>query len=698
MQKEAAFPVPIDCDIPPSLRPIYPFLNDAQRCMLNAQKASSTIEAVSRKKMAVACINHGFRLLNILNIDIDSQGFAVLDTFRNARNKICAELNISIDPDSEYRNGGDKNPHASHEMLIAEADEVLALAEEQLQEGLKFDATLNYHTACVYYRVMESMLPSIAGHVHQRLMYAAWRTRQCSPLSQNFVGEHFEGESCSDVYQIHGGSKLGKGSYGSVYLASHRTTGDERAVKVMNVDKVTSYYLRKLHTEISILKCVDHPNIIKLQDVFFGKRSVYLVTDLCRGGELFELLNSGKNQGFVFREDRASKLMRDMISAVHYLHSKGIVHRDLKLENFLFEAKSSTSPLILIDFGLSKHFEHGERLTQRVGSCYYTAPEVLAGSYDYRCDIWSLGVLCFMLLSGSPPFFGKTVEDVYQATISQEPVFPEKKFRHVSGICMDFMRKLLVKDPSLRMSTAQALAHPFITGGLGTVYMPMPPAGHQQIMPPQGGIDNVITQEVADEIVENICSFMAADTLTKITLEMIAHSLCPESVQKLRAEFQSIDKSHSGTLTIQELIDGLRSSKLVSTGILNLRNAYNAISIEKYHGHINELTYHEYIAATMGKRVTIEPERISLIFSRLDPDTQGYISTDSIRKVLGEDIPQKELETMIEAADLNQDRLVTLDEFMNLWFRQLQVLDGNQSSHTLKQKYYEEKENAMDEG
>lgn len=698
MQKEA-FPVPIDCDIPPSLRPIFPFLNDAQRCMLNAQNATSPAAAAGRKKIAVACINHGFRLLNILNIDIDSQGFAVLDTFRNARNKICAELNIAIDPENEYRHGGDKTQHASHEMLIAEADEVLALAEEQLQEGYKFDATLNYHTACVYYRVMESMLPSIAGHVHQRLMYAAWRTRQCSPLSHNFVGEHFEGESCSDVYQIHGGSKLGKGSYGSVYLASHRITGDERAVKVMNVDKVTSYYLRKLHTEIAILKCVDHPNIIKLQDVFFGKRSVYIVTDLCRGGELFELLNSGKNQGFVFREDRASKLMRDMISAVHYLHSKGIVHRDLKLENFLFEAKSSSSPLVLIDFGLSKHFEHGERLTQRVGSCYYTAPEVLAGSYDYRCDIWSLGVLCFMLLSGSPPFFGKTVEDVYQATISQDPVFPEKKFRHVSGVCMDFMRKLLVKDPVLRMSTAQALAHPFITGGLGNLYIPMPPAGQQQLMPPQGGLQtNVITQELADEIVENICSFMAADTLTKITLEMIAHSLCPESVQRLRSEFQLIDKSHSGTLTIQELIDGLNSSKLVSTGILNLRNAYHAISIEKYHNHINELTYHEYIAATMGRRVRIEPERISLVFSRLDPDSQSFISTDSIRKVLGEDIPQQELESMIDAADLNQDRLVTHEEFMNLWLRQSQIIDGNQSSYALKQKYYEEKETAMDEG
>jgi len=142
--------------------------------------------------------------------------------------------------------------YPSHEILIAEADSVLAVAEEQLQEGFKFDAMLNYHTACVYYRVMESMLPGLAEHVHQvsidkyfmnacgfvnsylspflllgsqRLMYSAWRARQCAPLSHNFLHEHFDGTSCADIYEVHGSSKLGKGSYGSVYLASHRLGG-----------------------------------------------------------------------------------------------------------------------------------------------------------------------------------------------------------------------------------------------------------------------------------------------------------------------------------------------------------------------------------------------------------------------------------------------------------------------------------------
>jgi len=432
------------------------------------------------------------------------------------------------------------------------------------------------------------------------------------------VHEHFGGESCAETYDVHGTNKLGKGSYGSVYLATHRITGDERAVKVMNVDRVTSYYLRKLHLEISILKTLDHPNIIKLQDVFFGKRSVYLVMDLCRGGELFELLNSGKSQGFVFREDRASKLMRDMLSAVHYLHSKGIVHRDLKLENFLFDNKNSNSPLLLIDFGLSKHFEPDERLTQRVGSCYYTAPEVLQGKYDYRCDIWSLGVLCYMMLSGSPPFYGKTVDDVYAATLSQEAVFPDKKFKHVSGVCMDFMKRLLIKDPNQRMSTTEALAHPFITGGVGSPVFPSVP-GSVPSSASARGASGPLPSVVAENIIQSMLRFLSADPLTKLILEMVAHTLCPDHTRALCDEFQAIDRANNGALSLQAFSSGLISAPSVSNGLVDISTVFNAIAISRAHGHGQLLTFHEYIAAAMVHRIDIEEERVLLAFNNLDP-------------------------------------------------------------------------------
>ena len=360
-----------------------------------ARKAGSIQGAVRCKRAALLCINNAFKLNALINTDIEAEDVTCLEEFNSFRQELVNELLASNEARTQLGSNidqlsnlpsytlsstdGQNEEFGTHELLISEADTVMAMAEEQLALGFRFEAMLNFHTSCVFYRVMETMIPSKASSIqHSRLMHAAnvriftlsdlfsfiyftsdvhymlnmkttQKTRLTCSLYQNFVRENFTGGSCSDVYEVHGSSKLvrsildivlftrldidftpapsprqGKGSYGSVYLATHRVTGDERAVKVMNVDRITSYYLRKLHTEISILKSLDHPNIIKIQDVFFGKRSVYIVTDLCRGGELFELLNSGKNQGFVFREDRAAKLMRDMLSAVNYLHEHGI--------------------------------------------------------------------------------------------------------------------------------------------------------------------------------------------------------------------------------------------------------------------------------------------------------------------------------------------------------------------------------------
>lgn len=623
----------------------------------------------------------------MLNAELSPEDRACLDDFFALRRNLISEIgstgggfdNTKEDEPPHYRNANQEDV-GTHELLIAEADSVLRLADEQWELGMRLEAMLNFHTACVFFRVMETMVPSKASSAHHsRLLYAAQRVRQSSSLYQNFVRENFTGGSCSEVYEVHGTSKLGKGSYGSVYLATHRVTGDERAVKVMNVDRITSYYLRKLHTEIAILKSLDHPNIIKLQDVFFGKRSVYIVTDLCRGGELFELLNSGKNQGFVFREDRASKLMRDMLSAVHYLHERGIVHRDLKLENFLFEDHHANSPLILIDFGLSKHFSREEKLTQKVGSCYYTAPEVLNGNYDFRCDLWSLGVLCYMLLSGSPPFYGKSVEDVYNAILTKEASFADKKFKHVSNACMDFMKRLLVRDPRHRMTTGEALLHPFITGA---AYFPRYAApgmsgsatsgylsGSQHnlmdvVQDSNSPSNNNVGAQMAAlhpsqavQILDSMVLFCNADPLSRLILEMVSHSLGPRELQKFREEFQSMDVSHTGRLCRKDFLTGL--AQAAADREVDLKAVFDIVSVERRYGRASDLSYHEYVAAAMHGRVAITEARVLLVCSYLDPDHRGAISTMSLRSALGEDVPETELQQLISTADSDRDGLVT---------------------------------------
>lgn len=410
------------------------------------------------------------------------------------------------------------------------------------------------------------------------------------------------------------------------------------------------------------MKSLDHPNIIKLQDVFFGKRSVYIVTDLCRGGELFELLNSGKNQGFVFREDRASKLMRDMLSAVNYLHENGITHRDLKLENFLFQDHNSNSPLILIDFGLSKHFSPDEKLTQKVGSCYYTAPEVLNGNYDFRCDIWSLGVLCYMLLSGTPPFFGKSVEDVYHSILTKEASFQDKKFKHVSNSCMDFMKRLLVRDARHRLSTAEALQHPFITGAS---FFPR----YSNIDTVKDTAENPCSLPVAklNQIMGSMVHVAKADAMCKMLIEMISHSLGAGELQQFREEFQAIDRSHLGLITYRDFAAAFSNCDPSIMGHLDLRTIFNALSVDQGAGNRKELTYHEFVAAAMHKRVDVNEARVGLMFQYMDAESKGYLNAAIIRNSMGEDLSLQEVESMISVSDSNNDKMVSKSDLVALW-------------------------------
>ena len=451
---------------------------------------------------------------------------------------------------------------------------------------------------------------------------------------------------------------------------------------MMNVDRVTSYYLRKLHTEISILKEVDHPNIVKLHEVFFGRRSVYLVTDLCRGGELFELLSSGKNQGFVFREDRAASLLRDMLRAVKYLHSKGIVHRDLKLENFLFEGDSSSSPLVLIDFGLSKHFDPHERMRQRVGSCYYTAPEVLSGDYDHRCDMWSLGVICYMLLSGTPPFGGKTPDDIHNSTLTKQLVFPERAFRLVSKVSLDFLSRLLVKDPTQRMSAEEALKHPFISlAGLASI--PPSPSDSSVVppLPPNSSSDvtlhgRPLSSEKASRVLSCCFAFAESNMITRLLLNMVSFSISWEKTTEFRSEFLALDTDGSGTLSFSEFCaladclpyivdqEKLRSvfNKMTLTDIATITLANERRSDTDVSLIVastaqttgvklkDELQYREFITAALYHRLSLEQERFSLVFDHLDCDNEGILTSTSLQQMLGKDLTVHDFEMFVMSA------------------------------------------------
>lgn len=158
---------------------------------------------------------------------------------------------------------------------------------------------------------------------------------------------------------------LGSGVSGTVRLVTHRVTGVKYAVKCMDIGLIDSEAgLRQLRDEVFIMCQLDHPNIVRIEEVYEGPNEISIVLELCLGGDLFDRLDEQPN--FHYTEPQCARLVKQMLSAVRYLHSKGIIHRDLKLENFLFSSKDPDSPLKMIDFGLSKHFEVGETVSDKV--------------------------------------------------------------------------------------------------------------------------------------------------------------------------------------------------------------------------------------------------------------------------------------------------------------------------------------------
>lgn len=265
----------------------------------------------------------------------------------------------------------------------------------------------------------------------------------------------------SDKYQKE--KELGSGSYGHVYRVKNKITGETRACKQMAKGKISD--MNKFNLEINIMSKTDHPSIIKLYEIYEDTRNIYLVMEECTGGELFDRIISRVESGKMYTEKQATKIFQQMISAICYCHSQGICHRDLKPENILFLTKDEDSPIKVIDFGLSRVTadlkKEGKQahMTTRVGTAYYVSPEVLQGYYDEKCDVWSAGVLLYILLSGDPPFNGANDNEIYRCIAKRKYSFPDNEWKNISHEAKDLIQHMLC-DPDKRYTAAQVLEHP----------------------------------------------------------------------------------------------------------------------------------------------------------------------------------------------------------------------------------------------
>ncbi|CEM40049.1 unnamed protein product [Vitrella brassicaformis CCMP3155] len=265
-------------------------------------------------------------------------------------------------------------------------------------------------------------------------------------------------EDIRDRYKI--GKVLGSGAFGQVRECMLKDTKELRAVKLMEKkagDKGPWSNESMFKREIALLQKIDHENIIKFFDFYEDKVFLYAVMEKCDGGELFEQVIKRKK----FTERDASVLCRQMLSALHYIHSLGIVHRDIKAENFLFLDRTETSPLKMIDFGMSARLEQGQYLNEVCGSPHYLAPELIRRQYNFQADMWALGVLIYLMLYGRYPFDGLGTHAIVKEIMNKKVDWSLDTVAH-SPTAVDFMKRLLERSPDRRMDAATALKHPWV--------------------------------------------------------------------------------------------------------------------------------------------------------------------------------------------------------------------------------------------
>ncbi|KAL3790554.1 hypothetical protein HJC23_007703 [Cyclotella cryptica] len=281
-----------------------------------------------------------------------------------------------------------------------------------------------------------------------------------SPMRSDAISTR--GSNLNDHYHVIP-KATGQGVAGSVYPAIHRKTRKVYAVK--SIKKATARRKDRIMREITFLREVNHPNIIKAYGVYEDDHAYHIVTEMCYGSELFDKIVEKASSGIgCFLERDAARIISDLLSAVSYLHKLNIVHRDIKPENILFtEENNDMSSIKLIDFGLSvRHTEDHPKLANCVGTAYYMAPEILNGSYDRSCDLWSVGVIAFVMLCGRPPFNGSNDDKVFARIMTGKYSMDTPHWHGITDDAKDFVRKLLQMDPAKRMTAGEALEHPWV--------------------------------------------------------------------------------------------------------------------------------------------------------------------------------------------------------------------------------------------
>ncbi|KAI3823385.1 hypothetical protein L1987_04820 [Smallanthus sonchifolius] len=431
------------------------------------------------------------------------------------------------------------------------------------------------------------------------------------------------------------GPKLGHGQFGTTFLCVEKTTGKQFACKSIAKRKLlTEEDVEDVRREIEIMHHLSgHPNVVSIQGAYEDSVAVHLVMELCSGGELFDRITKKGH----YSERKAADLIRTIVGVIEACHSLGVMHRDLKPENFLFVDEDEDSPLKTIDFGLSVFFKPGETFTDVVGSPYYVAPEVLLKKYGLEADIWSAGVILYILLCGVPPFWGESENEIFEEVLRGKLDFSSDPWPSISESAKDLVRKMLIRDPRKRITPHGVLCHPWIS---------------EDGVAPDKPLDSAVLSQLTQ--------FSAMNKLKKMALRVIASKLSEEEIAGLKQMFKIIDADNSGYITFEELKAGLKrfGSNLNDSEIYDLMQSADI-------DNSGTIDYGEFVAATLHINKVDRGNYLFAAFSYFDKDDSGFITLDELQQACKEfGVDDVNLEEIIKEADQNNDGCIDYSEFV----------------------------------
>ena len=439
-------------------------------------------------------------------------------------------------------------------------------------------------------------------------------------------------EAKRDVYLYYDIDKcqLGKGSYGTVQVGRLKGTQVQRAIKIIDKSKVSN--VERFRLEVEIMFRLNHPSIIRLFDYFEDKEFIYLVLELCSGGELFDRIVEKKFYG----EDEARQIFKQIAKAIHYCHLNGVCHRDLKPENFIMLSKNDPFLLKVIDFGLSRTFPNnqgdngapgtpppfqnevkppaeldvnkgpkGRRQTRAVlktkaGTPFYIAPEVLTGNYTEKCDVWSCGVILYILLCGYPPFYGDSNKEILESVKSGKLDFSSPEWKDKSTGVLEFIRRMIVGQDS-RLFSDEVLRQPWMQ------------SKNYQVDPKR-----------YKEVVANMASFAKLSRLKKLVLYFVAHGLYEEDITFLHEYFYLFDSKGQGSVDEEGFVSVQRDRSAVEEK--EARALFAKLDLFER----KAVDYSLFVAAALGPDFLSHEKRLLSFFQVCNIDRSGVLSLKNL--------------------------------------------------------------------